>query len=287
MTEPAEKPGRLFCFGMPKCGTTTVSGLLDAHPAICLHSQKEPGDFLRSDATDRLSGYAVDENTRWLADFTTTYGLSDKRDLFFTALRGAGIAPTQARYVLCLRDPVDLGRSYLRHIAERRFIDVTVQVDDVRREILSACDMVGAVEHLQRAGGPDAGFVVVFDDLINEAAQRDLAQELFAWLNLDQPADAASVWANAGGSASRYPAVLDRMAGVLRRTDIVRGLSPATRARLRSLFARPTKAQDLPPQLIEDTMGWLEEQETVQAARALLQGLRSGPIDKVVPKTGT
>ena len=270
--------GRLFCFGMPKCGTTSVATLLDAHPAICMHNQKEPGDFLRKPAKTRLSGYAVTDETRWLADFTTTYGLRGNRDRFFAALHSARIAPEKARYILCLRDPSELGRSYLRHIAERRSLDLTAQINFIRAEILSACDFEGAVTCLERKAGAASVFVVRFDDLMGKTAQRQLASALYDWLGLAPYGDIAQVWANVAGSTSRYPSALDRVAGALRRTDLVRSLSPQNRARIRRFFSRSSNEQPVPPGLMEETLAWLEEQDLVKRSRAVLARIPVGPL---------
>lgn len=224
-----QKPGRLFCFGMPKCGTTTVAELLNAHPAICLHNQKEPGDFLAEKPNSSLAGYNQTVDTHWLADFTTTYGLSGQRDRFFAGLRISAIKPGSARYVLCLRDPADLACSYLRHIMERRSAAAAADTNAVRAEILSACDFEGAIACLERQAGRDAVFVIRFEDLADVAAQQRLAGALHDWLGIEPQEDTAPVWINAKGSARRYPAVLDRIAGVLRQTDLVRRMSPKAR----------------------------------------------------------
>lgn len=269
--------GRLFCFGMPKCGTTTVSALLAAHPAISLHNQKEPGDFLQDPPRTSLSGYEVSPQTRWLADFTTTYGLSDRRDTFFSGLRAAGIDPRQARFVLCLREPADMAHSYLRHIVERRCVDLTKDLPAIRAEILSACDFGGAIDVLRAEAGPGAAFVVRFDDLTDAARQVRLADQLYTWLGLEVGGEAVAGWANAGGSVSRYPAALDRLAGLVRRTDWVRRMSPQNRARLRGLLSVVPDATPLPQDLVDDTLAWLADRPTIQSACAIFAQTKSGP----------
>lgn len=272
------KPGRLFCFGMPKCGTTTVAALLNAHPAICLHNQKEPGDFLRQPPNTSLSGYAQTADTRWLADFTTTYGLTDKRARFFAGLRQTGIDPADARYVLCLRDPADLCRSYLRHIAERRPINLATDLPAIRAEILSACDFCGAMETLKAEAGAATVFIVRFDDLADNDRQIQIAHSLYRWLGLESSSRVEVVWANAGGSVGRYPPLLDGLAVRVRQIDWVRRLSPKTRARLRGVLSRSPDPQKMAQEIVDETLAWLEVQPTVQASFALLIETATGPL---------
>lgn len=255
-----------------------MATLLDAHPAICVHSQKEPCDFLEVKGRERLSGYAVSDATRWVVDFTTTYGLHGNRDRFFSALRGAGIAPEQARFILCIREPTDLARSYLRHIIERRSPREGMRIDAVRAEILSACDFDGAIACLEREAGPEAVFVVRFEDISGEAAQRRLAGQLQEWLGVYPQQNASPVWANAGGSVGRYPAALDRLAGVFRRTDLARRMSPHARARIRQVLSLAPSQAAMPPEMVEQTLTWLEAQESVLRSRTVLSQLTTGPL---------
>ncbi|WP_457936088.1 hypothetical protein [Mesorhizobium sp. 10J20-29] len=275
-------PERVFCFGMPKCGTTTLANLLGAHPAICLHSQKEPRDFLPGGRGNELSGYAITSATRYLLDFTTTYGMAGNRDSFFAQLRGASLRPEQMRYILCIREPSDLARSYLLHIARRRGVDVHREIEQVRAEILDACDMTGAVTYLANVAGLQSGFLVHFSDLVTSEGQQRLAGNIFRWLGLP-PADIGRpVWSNAAASATRYPSYFAAFAALLRRTNMVRNLPPGFRATLRILVSSPVQETLIDPPLIEEVLSWLQAQDAVIASNFLLHTTTSGPLEEVI-----
>lgn len=265
---------------MPKCGTTTVATMLSAHPAICMHSQKEPGDFLRENPRFRMSGYTTTDQSRWIADFTTSYGLTGNRARFFRGLRSAGIQPDSARYVLCLRDPADLARSYMNHMAERRGLYIATAMDGVRAEILSACDFDGAVADLEREIDPDHVFIVRFEDLHGKDRQRQLSSALFDWLDLPPLESDAVIWENVQGKSGRYPAFLDPLACLLRRTNLVRNLSPDSRARVRKTFSRTQESPPVPTELVDETLAWLEAQDPVLRSRALLSRVATGRLSR-------
>lgn len=273
---------RIFSFGMPKCGTTTVAAMLGQHPEICLHNQKEPGDFLVPERAGRLSGYATTEKTRYLADFTTTYGTAENRSRFFSLLRSTNLSPEDMRYILCVRDPIALARSYLLHIAERKRINIGAEMYSVRHQILCACDMEGAMDALIEEAGPSRVFLVRFDDLLTEEGQCNLARQLYGWLGVSQIPLVKPLWENSQGSLTLYPRILVGVAASVRNTDLVRNLQPHLRGSIRRLLSRPARRVEISRELIEDTLGWLEKKATFGKSVAFVNSTRSGPLDLAV-----
>lgn len=271
--------GRLFCFGMPKCGTTSVAALLDSHPAICLHAQKEPGEFLHRPVEKSLAGYRTSEETQFLADFTTHYGLRGNRERFVEGLELAGIVPRDARYVICLRDPQDLAASYLRHIAERRWIEGEAQLAAVADEVASACDFAGALSFLIERAGHEAIFVAKFTDIADEQGQKALMANFCDWLDLSTARFAEPIWANAAGSIGRYPPQIESLAIRFRRTDLAKALSPQIRGRIRNVFVRTGEGRTISEEFVNRVLANLAGSEDVQRSREVLTQLRSGPLD--------
>lgn len=269
---------RLFCFGMPKCGTTTVAALLNTHPAICLHSQKEPGDLLRRPVPRGLAGYQTDTHTRVLADFSTQYGLTGNRARFIEGLSDLGLQAADARFIVCLRSPKDLARSYLQHISERRHVDLKTDRERIQQEVLSACDFRAALKFLYDQAGSGTAFVLKLEDVADGNRQADLFQRITTWLELPAVEDAVAVWANSVGSVGRYPRLIELLARMVRRTNFQRNMSPEARARIRNAFVRSGRPPALDPLDIEQILTEIMASDVVRDSQELLNTIETGPL---------
>ncbi|MGQ7848785.1 hypothetical protein ACUNV4_30105 [Granulosicoccus sp. 3-233] len=268
-----------FCFGMPKCGSTTVSSLLGGHAEICLHNQKEPADFLRyTSEKKRLSGYRVSNRTKVLLDFTTSYGLTDNRDTFFRNIKASGLKPEDAYFFLCVRRAEDMCRSYLAHVFSRRSVNVQTEKKDVLNELRGALDASGALVRLVEEAGAKNIFVVRFDDLVKDSTQSILATNMFKWLGLE-PVATSTLWENSAGSARRYPDGVDKIVGILRNTAFFRMMPREIRAPLQQLFSTdatlPANYEDLSTELFQIAMSFREAKEM----NRFYETISSGPVE--------
>jgi hypothetical protein len=275
---------RAFCFGMPKCGTTSLAELLAHHPAISLHNQKEPADFLRGprDPSDR-SGYRVEDRTEWLLDFTTAYGLSHHRQNFLDNLRASGLDPKMQRYFLCLRPTRDLARSYLKHILLRRHSASLDKLDDITSEILSACDFVGAVRALEDNGCASSAYVVIFDELLTPEGQSRTFESITSWLSLHSSEPPQLVWANSLSSHTRYPGIIEGIAASLRETRMVRDMPPTLRRMFSRALSHPAEGAHLTSDVERELLARVQSSDKAQASDQFLSTIRSGPLASLSP----
>lgn len=106
---------RFFLLGAPKCGTTALSEYLRSHPKIFFSVPKEPNFYARDIVTryetkDRIAydkcfdGVGVDHV--WLGEGTVHYMQSR------VAVRGILEDYPNARFVIILRNPIDLAYSW-------------------------------------------------------------------------------------------------------------------------------------------------------------------------------
>jgi hypothetical protein len=205
-SEPPPRP-TFFLIGAPKCGTTSLAEYLRGHPRICFSDPKEPHYF----ATDRpyLRHFLTEEeylrrafshcSGRHLAvgEGSTHYMLS--RVAVPEILR---FAPA-AKLIAMVRNPIELVQS-LHHenlynlIEDEPDFEKAWRLQPARLEgqrISRRCripellqyreaGMLGA--HIQRVlcfSSPDQLLVVVFDDLVQDAAE--VYRSVLAFLGLE------------------------------------------------------------------------------------------------------
>jgi hypothetical protein len=108
-----------LCIGAPKCGTTSLAGMLAAHPAIFMPPQKELNALHYNDLDARLPEYAAyfanagDAKIR--CDFSVRYLASP------TAPDAARRLIPDAKILAILRSPVDQVQSHYWHLLRQNF----------------------------------------------------------------------------------------------------------------------------------------------------------------------
>lgn len=110
MTPPVPS---LFLIGAPKCGTTSLATWLGGHPGVFMSNPKEPGFFAPDVASSRRATtpqdygalFAGARGDQLLAEASTSYLRSR------VAVRQILSRQQHARFVVCLRNPVEMAPS--------------------------------------------------------------------------------------------------------------------------------------------------------------------------------
>lgn len=180
---------RLFLVGAPRCGTTTIAKLLSRHPEICFSRPKEiyyfdrvaPGRLgqIQSEYLDRYFAHFDANQHRVAAEGSVSY-------LYHPEALGLirAIQP-EARFIVTLRNPVDMLRSYhfrLLYLLEEdetefetawrlqearaRGERIPKRCTDPRRLRYRDVASLGThVERLLDIAGPDRCLVLIADDM--------------------------------------------------------------------------------------------------------------------------
>ena len=111
---------RVFLIGAPKCGTKTIAHWLDQMSSVCMSNPKEPhcfthefkqswSNFIQHGHTyESLSTEAPQESVVFAEGSTHYLWSSD-------AVKNILQAYPDARFIVCLRNPVDMAISYHQH----------------------------------------------------------------------------------------------------------------------------------------------------------------------------
>lgn len=181
----------VFVVGAPRCGTTFLAKALAAHPAICFSKPKETFFFRREAAAARPDAmrellrryfHRLEDRHAIVAEGTpaTLYDPGD-------ALRIVALDP-DARFVIAVRDPVDMAPSFHARLlyttdedetdfetawslqeARARGERVPRRCRDPRMlQYRDACSLGAHVEAFFAAVGRERCHVVVFDDLASD-----------------------------------------------------------------------------------------------------------------------
>jgi hypothetical protein len=106
------KEPNLFILGAPKCGTTSLAGWLAAHPAVYMSPIKEPAYFaadLKDARPDRKEYQALFSSAE---DVHLAVGEASTCYLFSrVAVSNILKHFTKARFIVCLRNPIEMARS--------------------------------------------------------------------------------------------------------------------------------------------------------------------------------
>jgi hypothetical protein len=194
VTEGAAFFPDFFVVGAPRCGTTSLCSWLAAHPRICFSKPKEPhyftnlggraGGDLQRDYIDRCFAHRRPEHLR-AGEGSVSYLYSPE-----AIERILAIAP-RARFIVMLRDPLDMLRSYhlrLLFLLEEDEPDLAtawrLQAARARGERIprlcteprllqyAETGSLGTwLEELLRRAGPDQCLAVVYDDLAADPAK--------------------------------------------------------------------------------------------------------------------
>ena len=264
----------LMSMGMPKCGTTTLAGLLDLQPCLAVHAQKEPDDFLHLEKGEvpSLSGYTVDADTRYLVDFSTMYGLPGNRTRVLENLSAIG-ALEDTRFILSLRDPAELARSFFDHMRARRGYDPVRDEAQIRADLAGALDFRSAIAELRQTVGADSLFLIKIDDLRTLEGQRAILAAISDWLGIpvEQPHHVIS--RNRQGSARRYVGALAPAIMAVRRSPLVRSMPAGLRQSLSRFVSEPATAPE-----VEFCLSEWTDAETVARSTAIYRASRTGPL---------
>ncbi|MFD0982575.1 sulfotransferase domain-containing protein [Tropicimonas aquimaris] len=239
-TSSTSRPAWLLLFGMPKCGTTSLGAILDCSPVLAVHSQKEPNDFIERcpGGLPKISGYAATDATQYFVDFSTQYGMPRHRDRVLENLCSLGLLPT-AKFIVSLREPHALAKSYFGHLTSRSGLKSKTDGDEIRDRIIGATDFVPVLDTLLAQVESENVFVVKFEDLLGLEAQTRTSLALSNWLDIPAIEFVSVKKSNVASDARRYPVVIEKLAKVVRKADIVRRLPPNFRRRVsRSLSYR-------------------------------------------------
>ena len=188
----------LFLIGAMKSGTSYLSDLLGAHPAIFMSSEKEPTYFVDPKVLRQ----------RWRQMWAQGYWRSEDRYLnLFAAAGDAAIIGEasvgysmlpmytrvperilnfnpQARFIYIMRDPVERTISHYWHFAqsskERRAMPSAIQSNPEYTDVsYYARQLRGYLQHVAR----DRIFVVTFEELTANPAEQ--MSRMYAWLGVD------------------------------------------------------------------------------------------------------
>lgn len=219
----------LYLVSAPKAGTTTVARWLSAQPDVYWSVPKEPY-YWATDYPRLRAHYGFDERAayerlyssesaaraRFRGDGSTTYLYSS------SAVPHICEAAPDARFLVCVRSPVDLVISYHRTqltalnederdfaTAGHRHLEGILPDTDPLDEKLVDYAQVGAVgeamEQLLRVMPRDRVHAVVFDDLAHDPAGtwRSLAE----YVGIDPAHEPSFAASNPSDKAARWPAL--------------------------------------------------------------------------------
>jgi hypothetical protein len=271
MTQLSSEPlPGVYLIGAPKAGTTSVAAWLAGHPDVHVSQPKEP--FFWASDYPRMRehyGFADPETYSSLFRDEVAGGSRHRVDASTTYLYSRRAVPdilenvSDPRFLVCVRNPVDLLVSYHR----TQVVALNEPEDDFARawrrgrpaagatNALDAklldYDTVGrqgaAVERVQRLAGPERVHVVVFDDLVAEP--RGVWRRLQNFLGLDpaplpetsrhNPSNKTARWKGLRRTMHRPPAAL--APAVRRLRQWARTTDSAAVGRAKDLLWKPTE----------------------------------------------
>ena len=188
----------LFLIGAMKSGTSYLSELLGAHPAIFMSSEKEPTYFVDPNALrqgwprmwaqgywkseDRyLSLFAAAGHAAVIGEGSTCYS---KLPIYTHVPERILEFNPQARFVYIMRDPVERTISHYWHTVEsakeRRPMLSAIQSNPEYTDVSYYARQLS--EYLQHVGR-ERIFVLTFEELIANAAEQ--MRRMYAWLGVD------------------------------------------------------------------------------------------------------
>jgi hypothetical protein len=102
-----------FILGAPKCGTTSLAAWLAEHPNVCMSRPKEPKFFSRDVETSRMTPEDYAACFAHVSDQEVAIGEASPRYLMSAeAVDNILRFQPDARFIVCLRNPVEMVQSY-------------------------------------------------------------------------------------------------------------------------------------------------------------------------------
>jgi hypothetical protein len=239
----------LFVVGSMKSGTTYLSGLLAAHPAIFMSSPKEPCRFvdpivLRKEwAWPWEQGYCRSEE-RYLNLFSAAGDatiLGEASTVYSQAPLYSGVPQRilafnpHARFIYIMRDPIERTISHYWHrvrgCGERRDVLSAVRDDAHYRDV---SHYARQLQVYLRHVGPERIYTLTYEELVVDPPGQ--LGRLYAWLGVDPLFRPARI----GIPANEMPSVIEQVnnPGLLdrvRRSAMFRHVAPLVPPPLRKL----------------------------------------------------
>lgn len=195
----------LFVVGAPRCGTTFVAKLLAHHPQVCFSKPKETHVFVRTRGAVSRHAYLRRYHPHLRAGHRVIAEGSPSSLYDPEALQRILALDPEARFVVCVRNPVEMAPSYharmlytldeeVRDFAEAWSLQparargecIPKRCRDPRMLQYGAICRVGAqLERVLGALERERLFVTVFDDLVDEPVKVYRSLLDFAGLDYD------------------------------------------------------------------------------------------------------
>lgn len=216
----ATLPLNFFVAGFSKCGTTTLSHLLESHPRVALPSIKEPHFFLQPNFDDRwtwyrslypsnLGGYTA------IGDNSNDYSSHDHGEVIAQILNDRF---PDARYIFLARDPVKRIESAYRQLHD---VGVNYGIEcpfplheamESNPPILLDADYWRSISPFRALVPDDRIMVAYLEDLLDDPV--DTMDRVCSFLGVDPgelPSKSGTPHLNAGDGKYRDTALLRRL----------------------------------------------------------------------------
>jgi hypothetical protein len=195
----------LFVVGAPRCGTTFVAKLLARHPKVCFSKPKETHVFVRTRGAVSPPAYLRRYHPHLHAEHRVIAEGSPSSLYSPEALQRILALDPEARFVVCIRNPVEMASSYharmlytldeeVRDFAEAWSLQparargerIPKRCRDPRMLQYGAICRIGAqLERMLGALERERLFVTVFDDLVDDPVKIYRGLLDFAGLDYD------------------------------------------------------------------------------------------------------
>lgn len=177
-----------FIIGAPKCGTTSLAAWLDLHPEACMSRPKEP-HFFSAGAAPWMQ--TLEDYERCFAHAEPGHvaiGEASSTTVYYPDQIGKILEyQPQARFILCIRNPVDMavslhnyayfeGRHDIADFLEAWHSDTTLTPDYIGRPVRlreyysETCSLGRRLEQIRPIVPRDRLLVVLLQDLATDAA---------------------------------------------------------------------------------------------------------------------
>ena len=287
-------PG-FFLAGAPRCGTTSISKYLARHPEICFSRPKELFYFhqvtdeslarIREDYLQRYFSHCDPQRHRVLGEGSVHY-LYDRE-----AIRRILSIQPGARFIVAVRNPIDMLRSYhyrLLYLLEEDQEDFLTAWDlqqeraqgrhvpkrctDVRALLYREIASFGKhIERLQELAGTEQCHVVVNEDL--KEHPQEVYRDLFRFVGVSDDIAAISGETEVGNFPRRLRSKTYRWRwlqvllykrptkarGAVERSRVRHRSRPAALSRLRKRLLRFNRIKQDPPAFTPETRALLRE----------------------------